>query len=362
MSRSVFITATSYPRVILAATMVESIRMLARQYFQLVDPPQLAIPPNNILIQPTVQEALYEHMFNESLTPLPPAPYRARVLKLLLSRIEEAITDPEEDEIHDTLMETWASLLTTPKPPALQQAQQLSKIKYTAPSPGSERTVITSESRGVILSGGTTGNRTWEAALHLGSFLSTPPGAELVRGKRIIELGAGTGFLSLFCARHLDVKNVVCTDREMFLVENMRECVRLNNLEVEGGGNLMVPTIWDWGTPLDLDKTELSDDSSGEGEMEFDIALGADLIYDADIIPLLLSTVRDLFENYAVKEFVIAATLRNERTFQTFLDGCETNSFNVETLTFESTPSEEQTGFFHSTSIPIHTYRITQRI
>lgn len=45
-------------------------------------------------------------------------------------------------------------------------------------------------------------------------------------------------------------------------------------------------------------------------------------IYDADLVPLLLSTVRDLFENYHVEQFIIAATLRNEETFKTFLSGC----------------------------------------
>jgi hypothetical protein len=77
--------------------MTDSIRTLAVQYFQLVDPPHLAIPPGNVLVQPAVQQALYEHMFDETLTPLPPATYRTRVLKQILARIEEAITDPEED-------------------------------------------------------------------------------------------------------------------------------------------------------------------------------------------------------------------------------------------------------------------------
>jgi hypothetical protein len=83
--------------------MTDSIRTLAVQYFQLVDPPHLAIPPGNVLVQPAVQQALYEHMFDESLTPLPPATYRTRVLKQILARIEEAITEPEEDVCSTTL-------------------------------------------------------------------------------------------------------------------------------------------------------------------------------------------------------------------------------------------------------------------
>jgi hypothetical protein len=80
--------------------MADEVRKLVAQYFQLVDPPQLDIPPGNVLLRPIVQEALYERMFDESLsslTPLPPAAYRTRVLKLIIAQIEESITDPEED-------------------------------------------------------------------------------------------------------------------------------------------------------------------------------------------------------------------------------------------------------------------------
>ncbi|KAJ5782131.1 hypothetical protein N7457_003905 [Penicillium paradoxum] len=347
--------------------MADPIHKLAAQYFQLVELQNLALPPGPVLIQPAVQAALYERMFNENAVfPIPPDSYRSRVLKQILSRIEESITDPEEDEINDDLMECWSTLVSQPKPSALQQAQQLSLVKYTAPTsssgPSSERTVTTSESRGLILSAGTTGNRTWEAALHLGSFLASEAGEALVRGKRVIELGAGTGFLSLVCARHLGVQSVVVTDREPALIDNIRDCVR-HNLP-EGRDSIPIyPAVWEWGTPLEKsgDLAGLaSDGNEDEAGLKFDVALGADLIYDTDLVPLLISTVRDLFENYHIKQFVIAATLRNEDTFRTFLNACETNSFNVETLPFESTPSEDQTGFFHSTSIPIRTYRISQ--
>lgn len=173
-------------------------------------------------------------------------------------------------------METWGTLLITPKPTAIQQAQQLSQIKYTAPTPNTTpaRTIITCESRGVILAGGTTGNRTWEAALHLGTYLSTESGESLVRGKRVIELGAGTGFLSLFCAKYLGA-SVVATDREQFLIDNMKTCVDLNSEHTHANANPsssgkipMYAGIWDWGTKLE---------GEGIGD-EFDVAIGADLV------------------------------------------------------------------------------------
>ena len=117
-------------------------------------------------------------------------------------------------------------------------------------------------------------------------------------------------------------------------------------------------------------------------------------IYDIDLVPLLVQTVKSLFEKYAVKEFLISATLRNERTFGAFLNACgafvpsrfsntgmdiihvcvcvcvwnqltgcacraEESALKVERVPFESPAEEVQTGFFHSTVIPIRTYKIT---
>lgn len=77
--------------------MADTIQLLEAQYFQLVDPPFLAIPPGNVLVRPDIQITLYERMFDEALTTLPPVTYRTRVLKLIIARIEESISDPEED-------------------------------------------------------------------------------------------------------------------------------------------------------------------------------------------------------------------------------------------------------------------------
>jgi hypothetical protein len=195
-----------------------------------------------------------------------------------------------QQEINDDLMECWTELVAQPKQSAVQQAQQLSFIKYTAPAEtktetGSvtqyaniERSVITSESRGLILSAGTTGFRTWEAALHLGSFLASEAGKAIVRNKRVIELGAGTGFLSLVCARYLGVRSVVVTDREPALIDNMRECVPHN---LDNGRSIPIyPAVWEWGTPLERtgDLAGLASDEDESEGIKFDVALGADLV------------------------------------------------------------------------------------
>ncbi|KAL4875484.1 putative methyltransferase-domain-containing protein, partial [Aspergillus karnatakaensis] len=310
---------------------MEKIDLLAAQYFQQVEPSSLSLPDGPTLVSPAIQSAIYERMFNDDTAwPLPPAPYQTRVLKTIIARIEASISDPEEDEILDSLMEKWTLLLSTPKPSSIEQAQQLTYIKYTAPTPidstepssQSEnirrRSIITSENRSLILSGGTTGFRTWEAALHLGTYLSTTDaGKSLIANKRVLELGAGTGFLSFLCAKQLAAQSVVVTDREPALIEQIADCIGKNGLnerQIRAG-------IWEWGLPLQVPSLSPEGDQT-DGKVEFDIALGADLIYDVDLVPLLVSTIKDLFTNYALKEFVIAATVRNEDTFRTFLEAC----------------------------------------
>ena len=72
--------------------------LFRRQYLQLVEPDFLAWPPKQLLRDAGAQTWLYRKLFDsERHDRLPPARYQVRVLKPLLSKIEQAIEDPEED-------------------------------------------------------------------------------------------------------------------------------------------------------------------------------------------------------------------------------------------------------------------------
>ena len=74
------------------------ILLFRRQYLQLFEPDFLAWPPKQLLRDSGVQEWLYNHMFNaEHSTYLPSERYQFRVIKPLVSKIEQSIEDPEED-------------------------------------------------------------------------------------------------------------------------------------------------------------------------------------------------------------------------------------------------------------------------
>lgn len=69
-----------------------------RQYYQLVDPSQLRWLPGSVLKSPEVQSWIFSHLFDaEKNSNLPPDRYRLRVLKVLISKLEKAIDDPNED-------------------------------------------------------------------------------------------------------------------------------------------------------------------------------------------------------------------------------------------------------------------------
>lgn len=72
--------------------------LFKRQYLQLVEPGFLIWPPKQLLRNADAQSWLFKNMFDpERNDRLPPERYQLRVLKPLLSRIEQSIEDPEED-------------------------------------------------------------------------------------------------------------------------------------------------------------------------------------------------------------------------------------------------------------------------
>ena len=71
------------------------IDVLRRQYLQLVEPEQLALPPIEILRSPDVQASIFHRLFNDS--HFSNDRYKYRVLKRIVGVLEESIIDPDED-------------------------------------------------------------------------------------------------------------------------------------------------------------------------------------------------------------------------------------------------------------------------
>ncbi|KAL9121557.1 MAG: hypothetical protein Q9187_001891 [Circinaria calcarea] len=306
----------------------QDVELLRRQYQQLLEPDKIIIPSSVILRRPQIQAQIFETMFKDgSLSFPPPDRYKIRVLKKLLESMEEAIEDPEEDEISDDLSACLAQLMSCPQVPASTAAQQKSYVTYTVPTMLPDVSCITLfEARSLIAASGTTGLRTWEAALHLGHYLFSTKGRQLVHSKHILELGAGTGFLSILCAKHLSAKYVMATDGSEEVINDLASNLYLNGLEDSGR---IGRTVLKWGQSLVNTAVDRH-----ESPHKYDLVLGADVvsnglqqIYDNKAILALVSTCRELFLRYPGCVAIISATVRNEETLEIFVNACSESQY-----------------------------------
>lgn len=186
-------------------------------------------------------------------------------------------------EISDDLMSAMSTLLTYNVPSEAESAQQKAFVTYSYPLPSGddgtsgEQAVTLLEARSVISGSGTTGLRTWEAALLLGSYLTSEDGRRLIKDQRVFELGAGTGIISILCAKHLQAAGVVATDGDEAVVDAIKTNLFLNGLDVDSSRGCQVRTAaLKWGWPVDA--TAFSEDYGMESP---NILLGADVVSEA---------------------------------------------------------------------------------
>lgn len=150
-------------------------------------------------------------------------------------------------------------------------AQTKSHVTYTAPEMSSDAPSITLlEARSLLGSAGTTGLRTWEASLHLSTFLVSAQGRRYIDGKAILELGAGTGLVSLLCAKHLRAKYVLATDGSGDVVDDLKSNIVLEGL---GQSTAIDSSILKWGHAL-IDGVL----GGPDGSRTYDLVLGADVV------------------------------------------------------------------------------------
>jgi protein-lysine N-methyltransferase EEF2KMT len=177
-------------------------------------------------------------------------------------------------------MSGLTTLISTELPSEEAAVQQKTYVTFSCIPPRHSRadrdedpTVTLLERRHLISGSQTTGFRTWEAALHLGSYLMSPEGCQLINGKSVLELGAGTGFLSILCANHLQAKHVTATDGDEGVVEALRENLFLNDLDDE---KTVITSILRWGHGLR--GTWVEEDCEA---WPYDVVVGADIVSDA---------------------------------------------------------------------------------
>ncbi|MCJ1236722.1 hypothetical protein MMC14_004704 [Varicellaria rhodocarpa] len=343
--------------------MEPAVDLLRREYIQLLEPDKVTIPAPNLIRVPHVQRQIFQSIFQEgSLAFPPPDRYKLRVLKKLIESMERAIKDPEEDEISDDLVSCLAKLMSRSQVSEFIAAQQKHYVTYTAPLPMLDSPSVTLlEARSLIASSGTTGIRTWDAALNLGHFLFSAEGRSYAAGQKILELGAGIGFLAINCAKYLGADLVLATDGSGEALDELESNIYLNGL---GNSGKIHTGVLRWGHTLNSGVLDPHDTCQS-----YDTIIGADVLFiDVTFLQLIYymffeaqrlrfkADVRSFFYPSLV---IIAATVRNDKTHDAFITACSQNHFIILTLSNPTPDRLSQLGFFHSNSVPIRLLKIT---
>ncbi|KAL6943151.1 hypothetical protein ACO0RG_002137 [Hanseniaspora osmophila] len=274
--------------------------------------------------------------------------YQKKLLKLFIDspfllELEENASEEENEnmaELQEWVQETYLSFLNVQFDPDLVDVITYIIPQMSALSPFcASNSLVRIKIREIpykISGNNTTGFRTWEAALYLLFFLygeNSPisalkqknpdripldDGVKPIFSKplRVLELGSGTGICGLALFKFpmgLKIEEVTLSDGSQDIVENIIPRNYELNKELQGDDklpkNLSIKQIL-WGKDDFLPKLKHS----------YDIIIGADVTYDARVIPLLVESI-DYYLNFEKNSMcLISATIRNESTIKTFED------------------------------------------
>ena len=187
------------------------------------------------------------------------------------------------------------------------------------------------ESPNIITKNGSTGHRTWEAALALCDYLiSNEPNAKT----NYVELGAGTGLVGLVMGQLRSTNNVLLTDGDPDIVVSLQD-----NIELNGAMNCTCRQLW-WS----------KDDAPVVNSNVNQIVLAADVTYNEELFPELVQCMDQFLRLNETRYAIVSATIRSENTFHAFILECSRWGLTVEEMKRYSSPFD--TEFFITPETP----------
>ncbi|KAF8079091.1 putative methyltransferase-domain-containing protein [Lyophyllum atratum] len=229
------------------------------------------------------------------------------------------------------------------KPPAPSYVTHFRKIPQDAGlvQGGEYETVTLLESRTTIESG-TTGLRTWQASFVLSQYITKHPG--LLKDKRILELGSGTGFLGIIITRlqQSSSPNTPCsalwlTDVNEDVLARCRDNIQMPCNRSSSCSQVHYSFL-DW-TDSQNHERKIRLKSLLQNDIDADLVLGADIIFDPSLIPALTGVLHLALQpgsSGLPKSALIAATIRNKETFEQFLQSVQRETLQVRELHIEA--------------------------
>ncbi|XP_063620648.1 protein-lysine N-methyltransferase EEF2KMT [Cydia splendana] len=180
------------------------------------------------------------------------------------------------------------------------------------------RNIITIKETNNMVVNGTTGMRTWEAALMLADWALC--NEDIFLNKKVLELGSGVGFTGITIAKHCKIKSIVLTDCHDDVLKAIRENILINLPDsINEKNNYMIDAERNSQPNIDVMMLDWNYDDEIPSHLVPDIVIGADIVYDPSILQPLCNVLRNLFDKNVELEVYIASIIRNEDTFNQFL-------------------------------------------
>lgn len=180
-----------------------------------------------------------------------------------------------------------------------------------------EKSIEILEKPNVISAWGHTSHRTWEAGLHLACHLKDLEISRHIIGKRVLELGSGTGLLSLLCVS-MGAEHVLSTDGDDEALTRQRKSIQRNASDLPRATSVIDVQRLMWGSTIN---SLLSREQSAMKTC-FDTLLATDLTYEPRVIPDLLKTLKDVLNVSPSVTVIMSITIRQESSFEYFKQMC----------------------------------------
>ncbi|XP_054067897.1 protein-lysine N-methyltransferase EEF2KMT isoform X5 [Rissa tridactyla] len=236
---------------------------------------------------------------------------------------------PDSSLLLDILHKTVRHPLCAKYPPSTKYRRSFLTELIKKPS---GEPVTLSESVAIV-SGGTTGLITWDAALQLAQWAIENNSA--FRDRTVLELGSGIGFTGIAICKTCHPKAYVFSDCHPAVLQQLAENIRLNGFVLEPGKTRHIQTEpqgqeeeatnyqnpklnprlivaeLDWGSVTEKQLLDLQPD----------VVIAADVVYDPEIILALIGMLQKLAACRVARkapEVYIAVTVRNPDTYHLF--------------------------------------------
>ena len=152
-----------------------------------------------------------------------------------------------------------------------------------------------------------TGQVLWPAAPILAYFLLSDPGTKLIKGRDVIELGAGIGIPGIIAGKY--ARSVVLTDHNLKVLNILSHNIMLNPTCATSSG---MECSSDTDCNISASLLDWTSSSPSNLSARFDVAIGADVVYAPGAAADLFATVSAVLSSSSESIFILAHVSRSD--------------------------------------------------